>query len=80
MNRCADSKKHLMEGKQMIHAIVATWAFDEARKREALSRNCPKCRHEQLASEEKINTAISCEECGAEIPPNAVNNARAEKE
>lgn len=64
----------------MIHAIAATWAIDDAKKRETLSRNCPKCEHEQLASEGKINTVISCEECGAEIPPNAANNAGAEKD
>lgn len=63
----------------MIHAITATWAFDEAKKRETSSRNCPKCQHEQIISEEKINTSIRCRECGNEILPEAVIDQRAEK-
>ena len=53
----------------MIHAITATWAFDEAKKREALTRRCPKCHSEQIAAEEKINEPVACEKCGTEIPP-----------
>jgi len=53
----------------MIHAITATWAFDEAKKRQALSRRCPKCRSEQGAAEKKINETVTCEKCGTEIPP-----------
>lgn len=56
----------------MIHAITATWALNDAKKRETLSRRCPKCQNEQATPEEKINTAISCEKCGTEIPLNAV--------
>jgi ribosomal protein S27E len=63
----------------MIHAIMATWAFDEAKKRAALSRNCPKCRHEQPASDEKINSMIACEKCGSEIPPKIAANIKAKK-
>lgn len=53
----------------MIHAITSTWAFDEAKKREALSRSCPKCSRRQVAGEEKINEPVACENCGEEIPP-----------
>jgi hypothetical protein len=63
----------------MIHAITATWAFDEAKKREELSRRCQKCQNEQIASEEKLNIPISCEECGTEIPLNLVANNWADK-
>ena len=60
----------------MIHAITATWAFDEAKKRQALSRRCPKCRSEQVAAEKKINETVSCEKCGTEIPPNLLANSK----
>lgn len=56
----------------MIHAITATWAVVEAKKRKGLSRRCPKCRGEQVAPEKKINEPVTCEKCGAEIPPKSV--------
>lgn len=63
----------------MIHAIMATWAFDKAKKRAALSRNCPQCRHKQQASDEKINSMITCEKCGSEIQPKIVAATKAKK-
>jgi uncharacterized Zn finger protein len=63
----------------MIQAIMATWAFDEAKKRAELSRNCPQCRREQQASHEKINSMITCEKCGSEIPPKIVADNKAKK-
>jgi hypothetical protein len=53
----------------MIHAITATWAFDEAKKRPKLSRRCANCQSEKVAAEEKISESAACEECGTEIPP-----------
>lgn len=53
----------------MIHAITATRAFNEAKKREALSRLCRHCRSEQIAEDKKLNEPIICEKCGTEIPP-----------
>lgn len=52
----------------MIHAITATWAFDEANKRETLALRCPQCRREQSAPGKKIKEPITCEKCGTEIP------------
>jgi len=63
----------------MIHAITATWAFDEAKKRQALSRRCPKCRSEQIAAEEKINEPVACDVCKAQIPPKAAAKGRMQK-
>ena len=65
----------------MIHAITATWAFDEAKKREALTRRYPKCRSEEIAAEEKINEPVACEKCGTEIQPktNASRKARVKR-
>jgi ribosomal protein S27E len=60
----------------MIHAITTTWAFDEAKKREALPRRCPKCRREQVAEEKKLNAPITCEKCGALLPPRAEEEAK----
>jgi predicted SprT family Zn-dependent metalloprotease len=51
----------------MIHAITATWAFDEAYKREATPLRCS-CGNEQLASKRHVNTAIACKNCGTPIP------------
>ena len=60
----------------MIHAITATWAFDEAKKREALTRRCPKCRREQISAEEKINEPVACDDCGTEIQPKPAANSQ----
>jgi len=64
----------------MIHAITATWAFDEAKKPEALSRRCPKCRSEQITAEEKISESAACEKCGAEIPPKTATKREARED
>lgn len=63
----------------MIHAITATWAFDEAKKREALSRRCQKCREEQVVEEKKLNEPVACEKCGTAIPPKADAEREAKK-
>ncbi len=52
----------------MIHAITATWAFDEANKRQASPRRCS-CGKEQIASKRHKNAAIACKNCGTPIPP-----------
>jgi len=52
----------------MIHALIAKQSFDEARRR-ALTRRCPRCRHEQLTPEERLNGWVSCEKCETPIPP-----------
>lgn len=58
----------------MIHALTAMWAYDKAKKREALSRRCLKCRSEQVAAERQINEPITCEKCGTLIPPRAAGS------
>lgn len=52
----------------MIHAMMATWGFDEAKRRAALERRCPKCHSKQIAPEKKINKPVSCKKCGMQIP------------
>lgn len=63
----------------MIHAITATWAINKAKKREALSRRCPKCGGELIASEKKGNDPVFCEKCGMEIPPSKTAKREAEE-
>lgn len=52
----------------MIHALVVMTTYGEAR-RKALRRFCPRCGHEQLTSEERLNGWVSCEKCKTPIPP-----------
>ena len=52
----------------MIHALVATLAYGETRRR-MLTRRCPGCGHEQLAAEEELSEAVACAACAAHIPP-----------
>ena len=63
----------------MIHAITATWAINKAKKREALSRRCPKCGGELIASEKKGNDLVFCEKCGMEIPTSEPANQEAKE-
>ena len=52
----------------MIHALVATRAYGETRRR-MLTRRCPQCGHDQLTSEGELFEAVACERCAAPIPP-----------
>ena len=52
----------------MIHALVATQAYGETRRR-MLTRRCPQCGHEQLTSEGELFEAVPCERCTVAIPP-----------
>lgn len=63
----------------MIHAIVTTWALDEAKKREALAHRCPKCGGERNASEKKESEPVFCEKCGTKIPPSEIANPEAKE-
>lgn len=67
----------------MIHALVATAAYGEAR-RKALTRLCPNCGLEQLTPEERLDDELPCEACAAPLPPKGkasagVGDARASK-
>lgn len=55
----------------MIHALVATQAYGETRRR-MLTRRCPQCGHDQLTSEGELFEAVPCERCEAFIPPKHV--------
>jgi predicted RNA-binding Zn-ribbon protein involved in translation (DUF1610 family) len=64
-NALDDNQKEI---ERMIHAIVTTWALDEAKKRDALSHRCPKCgREERIASEKRQDEPVFCENCGTEF-------------
>lgn len=55
----------------MIHALVATLAYGETRRR-MLTRLCPRCRHEQLTPDGKLFDPVPCGRCAAPIPPKHV--------
>ncbi len=52
----------------MIHALVATLAYGETRRR-VLTRRRPGCGHEQLTTEGKLSEPVPCDGCAAPIPP-----------
>jgi hypothetical protein len=52
----------------MIHALVATQAYGETRRRTP-ARRCPQCGHEQLTAEGRLSEPVACERCAVPIPP-----------
>ena len=36
---------------------------------ELLTRQCPKCGRKQVVPKEKLTAVVSCERCGAGVPP-----------
>lgn len=55
--------------------MIFGWIIAETTARtmlELLTRLCPKCGHKQVVPKEKLTTAVSCERCGASVPPEPV--------
>lgn len=63
----------------MIHALVASLAYGETRRR-MLTRRCPRCGHEQRAPEEKLFEAVPCVRCAAPVPPKHAPDSPAERD
>lgn len=39
---------------------------------QALARQCPKCRQQQIVAKDQKKEAVRCQNCGATIPPKRV--------